>query len=296
MSFGTSAARIQIHFNVHRPIELTDLNLSFLGLARRYRKFLLERAKENGLKQSDTDVKLYVTKIESNCILAELSGAVEILGTLFTVMDYKNIFIDFVKNTKNTIDYYRGIAQSGEVDVKNLPDSKGELGAITDWLKTVDIPGSDMKLSAIEYASEETEESKRTLFSVSFTDEETAEARKGALLAQRALDERGEADHKNVLMFLFQTNTDEPRSQGTTADRAVIKAISDKPLRLYFASELDQDRMYTFKNDPESNPFKASYIVDVNVETDRNDKPVTYRVVRLREIIPDDDEEDTEKT
>ena len=100
MTHGTSDARISIHFNVHQPIELVDLTLAFQGIARRYRRFLMDCARAVGAKHSDADIRLYVINIESNCILAELGGATEILGSPFTIMNYNNIFVEFVKNTR----------------------------------------------------------------------------------------------------------------------------------------------------------------------------------------------------
>ena len=43
------------------------------------------------------------------------------------------------------------------------------------------------------------------------------------------------------------------------------------------------------KADPNQNPFKAAFRVDVNVETDRNHVPRLYRVVHIHEVIPDGD-------
>lgn len=39
-----SNARIVLHFDVHEPVELTELTLSFGSLARQYKKFLSDKA------------------------------------------------------------------------------------------------------------------------------------------------------------------------------------------------------------------------------------------------------------
>lgn len=44
------------------------------------------------------------------------------------------------------------------------------------------------------------------------------------------------------------------------------------------------------KGDPNLNPLKVSYLVDVNVETNRNDVPTLYRVMRVLDILPDEDD------
>lgn len=48
-------------------------------------------------------------------------------------------------------------------------------------------------------------------------------------------------------------------------------------------------------SDPSSNPFKASLIVDVNIETDRNDILRSYRVISIKEVIIDEDDDTSQK-
>ncbi len=291
MSSGMSEARIQIHLDVHNPIELMDLTLSFQALAFQYRKHLVDHVRSSGAKPSDEDVKLYITNIESNCILAELGSAVNILGSLFSVMDYVNIFVDFVKNLDKSISYFRAIGESGEVDPKNVGYSKAECGRVADLLdiaaKNTD---GNLNISVLEYDEKHTKATSKVTLKVSYSSDEAYQAKKGALLAQKALEYKGEADYKSVLMYFYQTNIDDPKSGGQTGDKAVIKTISDNPLSVYFVSELDQQKIAYTLSDPENNPFKLSYIVDVNVETDRNDKPRAYRILNVSDTIEDDDE------
>jgi hypothetical protein len=72
-------------------------------------------------------------------------------------------------------------------------------------------------LSMVEYDETTKERSVRARFA--FTSEEAHDAQRGALLAQRILDDRGEADHKNVLMYFHQTNIEDPKADGRTGDK-----------------------------------------------------------------------------
>ena len=65
MSIGLGDSRIRLHFDVHEPIELVELTLSFQAVAREYRSFLVNRVRQEGGRAKDTDIKLYVTKIEN---------------------------------------------------------------------------------------------------------------------------------------------------------------------------------------------------------------------------------------
>lgn len=283
---SVSNARIVLHFDVHQPIELVELTLSFGSLARQYRGFLIERARRIDKKVHDADVKLYITKIENNCILAELAGATDILGSLFTVIEYTNTFVEFVKNINDTISYFRGLVSSKKIEAAKIPYSKRQCEDFANFLKVVsENKGGELRLSVAEYAKEDAKAKIHAKFT--YTSEEAFEAQKGALLAQRALEEKGDADYKNVLMYFYQANIDNSKAEGKTAEKAVIKSISSKELPVFFVSQLDQDRIRGLKDNPKMNIFKASYRVDVNVETDRNETPKFYRIMRLHEIIPD---------
>lgn len=288
---GVSEDRIEIHFDVHQPVELVELTLAFQGLARDYKKFLNEKVRSEGGKISSDDVRLYITKIESNCILAELAGGSSILGAYFSLLDYQNIFVEYVKNFRNITDYFRGLTRIANPQAEQIETTKTHAQAIADLMAVVakNVGG---KFALRARAGSESPGGSKVYLDVELTSEEAAETQRGALIAQKVLEYRGDADFKNVLMYFQRTSTDDARADGRTDDRAIIKSISDKPLPVHFASGLDQERINDMKSDPHSNPFKAAYRVDVNVETDRKDVPRFYRVVHLHEILPDDGEDD----
>lgn len=269
-----------------------DLTISFNALAKQYRKFLADKARQDGHKVHDDDVKLFITKIENNCILAELAGAINIMGTLVSVMEYTDMFINFVKNIDTAIAYFKEIPlkKEAEIDPAQIPYSKKECQDMANFLNVVaKNEGGNLGLAVAEYAKEEKGDIKKEHVKFVFTSNEALQAQKGALIAERALEYKSDADYKNVLMYFHQTNVENPKADGTTGDKAIIKAVSDKPLKVYFISDLDSDKVKSFIHDPLMNPFKASYRVDVNVEKDRNNIPLFYRVMRLHEIIPNDD-------
>lgn len=284
---SVSNARIIIHFDIHQPIELMDLTISFNALAKQYRKFLADKARQTGHKIHDDDVKLFITKIENNCILAELAGASSILGTLIPVMEYTDMFVNFVKNIDVAISYFKKVpTQDTQTIASDIPYSKKECQDIANFLNVVaQNTGGNLGLTVAEYTKNS--DTKKEHIHFKFTSDEALQAQKGALIAERALEYKSDADYKNVLMYFHQTNIEAPKTDGTTGDKAIIRAISDKPLRVYFISDLDNDKIKSFIHDPVMNPFKASYRVDVNVEKDRNNIPLFYRVMRLHEIISD---------
>lgn len=282
------SARLQLHLDVHSPIELVEMTLSFQAIAYEYRDFLKKRFIEEGRSTSEIDtIKLFITKIENNCILAELTSASVIMGQLFSGMDYINTFVDFVKNINDSVDYFKGYLKKKVVSAKDVVHSKQQCKRFADLLKTVaENKGAQLGIAAIDYEDGVSEA--KIKLSVKFNSEEAAEARKGALLAREALDHNEDATYKDVLMFFQQTNTNEAKESGRTGDKAIIRSIYPKELPVFFVSEIDQQKINYEKHDPDKNPLKCSYRVDVNVETDRDNTPKFYRVIRIKEVIPPD--------
>lgn len=291
MHAGFSDARIEIYFDVHRPVELVTLTLALQSMARDYRRFMNDDARSRGVKIADEDVKLYVTKVESGSILAELASATPVLGAFFSIMDYQSVFAQYVSNFGTIADYCRGLLTRKDLKPSDIEVTKAGAQAIADMMAVVACnTDGNLRLSAIR-AGSETAAGDRVFAEVSFTSEEAAEVQRGALLAQKVLEYRGDADFENVLLYFQRTSTDASKSDGRTDDKAIINTISPKALPVHFASPLDAARVNDMKSDPFQNPFKAAFRVDVNVETDRNQVPRFYRVVHIHEVLMDDDDD-----
>lgn len=291
MQEGFSEARIEVYFDVHQPVELVQLTLALQSLARDYRRFMNEDARSKGVKVADEDVKLYVTKVQSGSILAELASATPVVGAFFSIMDYQSVFAQYVSNVGTVADYCRGLLERRNLKPADISITKAGAQAIADVMAVVaENKRGNLRISAIK-AGAEAANGDRIYAEINFTSEEAAQVQRGALLAQKVLDYRGDADYENVLLYFQRTSTDAAKSDGRTDDKAIINSISSKPLPVHFASQLDAARVNDMKADPAQNPFKAAFRVDVNVETDRNQMPRFYRVVHLHEVIPDEDDD-----
>jgi len=62
--------------------------------------------------------------------LAELGSATEIMGAMFQTMDYINIFVDFVKNIENAVNYFKEVGKTGKVDAKEIPYTKRQMSVV----------------------------------------------------------------------------------------------------------------------------------------------------------------------
>lgn len=291
MHEGFSEARIEILFDVRQPVELVTLTLAFQSLSRDYRRFMNDDARSRGTKIADEDVKLYVTKVESGSVLAELASATPVVGAFFSILDYQSVFAQYVSNFGTIADYCRGLLKRKDLKPSDIEITKAGAQAIADVMAVVAAnQDGKLRLSAIR-AGAETSDGGRVYIEVAYTSNEAAEAQRGALLAQKVLEYRGDADYENVLLYFQRTSTEAAKSDGRTDDKAIINTISPKPLPVHFASPLDAARVNDMKADPHQNPFKSAFRVDVNVETDRNQVARFYRVVHIHEVIPDDEDD-----
>ncbi|MEQ9210631.1 MAG: hypothetical protein RLN96_12485, partial [Pseudomonadales bacterium] len=234
--------------------------------------------------------RLYITRIENNCILAELAQASMFMGQMIHSMDQVNIFVDFTKNIKHAVEFFVGVSKRGNVDANDIPYSKRQmkrLNALTSL--TEKNKDGNLGITVLEYESDE--ETKSEKFRVEFDSATAKEAHKGLIIAEQAMEVREQADYEQVLMYFYQTNTDDPKASGSTGDKAVISHITDRPLKCYVISETDQQRIRYVLDDTGHNPLHTGFIVDVNVETNPSGREMAYRLLRLHDVVYDDEPE-----
>jgi hypothetical protein len=84
--------RIIVRLDPGGPVEITDLTGSFAALARMYERHYR--------KEGDAPApKLYVTRLESGSVVAEIVPYALLLGALVTVMDGSVVVADFTRRT-----------------------------------------------------------------------------------------------------------------------------------------------------------------------------------------------------
>lgn len=190
---GFSEARIEIDFDVHQPVELVTLTLALQSLARDYRRYVNDSVKDAGGKVADEDVKLYVTKVSSGSVHAELAGAVQVVGAFFALMDYQSVFANYVQNFGTIAQYFIGLLDLKDLKASDIECTKAGAQAIADVMAVVAAnKDGNLRLATVR-AGSKTAQGDAVFAEVTFTSEEAAKAQRGALLAQKVLDYRGDA-------------------------------------------------------------------------------------------------------
>jgi len=276
-----SDSRIQLQFDVDKPVDLVDLTLAFQAFNRQYAKFVNSYLSEKDVEIPDEDsVRLYVTRIESNCILAEL-GWVDPHGLfpgVLVVMDNVNTIREFLKNISFYLDYFRGaigeISESKQLGKRDCEDFKNLLAPVVKAGK------GSLKYKELKY---DKDGKASTLTEMEYVTDEAVKATNGVTRRIELLEKTTAADHEKVLLGLvsIEEKIHKPESK-RTHDYGSIESIFPKPLAVYWLSEVDQMKVKGY----DGNPFKCSFVVDVNVET-KHGEPRAYRVVKLHDILPD---------
>ncbi len=282
------APRIRLHLDVSEPVELVEMTLAFQGFGYEYQDFIKSHAKETGGKANAGDVRLYITKIESNCILAELAPALPLLGVLAPVLSDVNTVADFIRNMKDSIDWMKALAQKDDVRTDDIIESKRKINNIKNIVNLVG-KNKDASLGLDVLRYEETSGKDRAILEIKFTNAECRQAEQGAMRALEILDNKESADREKVLMYFYQTNTDDPKTSGRTGDKAIISSISKEPLSVYVIPEVAHQKIRYVLDDKAHNPLQTGFVVDVNIEKDRKGMPRIYRVMRLHDVIYGDE-------
>ena len=90
----------------------------------------------------------------------------------------------------------------------------------------------------------------------------------------------------DVPFIWHRTDRDKAKTSGSTSDRGVISSVWEKPLPVYFASNMEKAKHEM--NMQDRNPFELVYIVDVFVAYDE-DTPKIYTITDVKGSVHGED-------
>lgn len=279
-----STEALQLHLNVHEPIELDEMADSFKAIGYLYSSYIKGLNPSPQMDIDERSYSLYIKSIENNCILADLCS----LGVPFiSQAEFINTFVDFIKNVKSTLSYFHSYGDSSAEAPDSYPYKKKSALAVAHITQlAAKNKDGELGISAIEYR----ETKKETIFNVNFDSEYSNQAFLGSTRYLQNLSSTESRISKNVVMQFFQVNSSEFKAKGRTGDRATIRSRHNKDLPVTFESDIDRRKLMSIIEDLNINPLRLSFLVDVFVETNVTEKPVAFRVVQVHDLIDDGSE------
>jgi hypothetical protein len=276
------------------PVELTDLTNSFAALARMYeRHYRPETEKE-------TAPRLYITKLETGSIVAEIAPYAVLLGTAISTMDSAMVISDFSKRISAGIRAF-GDPETIERTVAGGPlaepsPSREDARDIREFVKP--LTGRNGAKLGVRHARFEQHDGERhTIAEYTFDEAELNRAAvnidhalasgsifPGDELTEEIIEDGDESFRRGVTLFFQQASRGPGRESGRTGDRGIIPDISTKALPVYYRKSLQNLKDRMIKGDV--NPLTDyAFVVDVFIQK-TNGVPKAYVIVDVREIIP----------
>lgn len=271
--------RLIFNLSSEDDIELERLGDGFAGLARHFRRHLID----SGVDPEKAPSKLFVTDLRHGSVEFEVATAATLYVYALSAANGVVVWLDFYERVKNTLDYLAGRASRPEN--YNRDDARD----YDAFLKTITGKrGASLRVRRAKF--EQRTGKRETIAEFDFNENDVSHA--SLTLARDTSDIFQPEDpllpryHKteNGVPFIWhRTDREKGKASGQTSDRGIVAKVSDKPLPVYFASEIEnqKDQMTKVKN----NPFDLIYMVDVGVEYENDGTPRSYTILNIHKVV-----------
>jgi hypothetical protein len=284
--------RLVLNLDAGGPVELTGLTESFGALARMYGRHYRAGS------ELDPAPRLYVTRLETGSIIAEIAPYAVMMGALITTMGGANTIGEFARRLSSGIKAFSDpTAVIRESPDAQLLPSKADAADIRAFVRP--LTGKTGAALNIKHARFETRSGDRhTLVEYSFDENELNRAAVNIDQALSGGDDvleltadaeqpemPSEAVLREVMLFFEQASRKPGRERGRTGDRGVVPDVNSKPLPVYFRKSFQdlKDQMVRGEANPLTN---NAFLVDVYVHRDEAGEPRAYYVTNVHRVIP----------
>jgi hypothetical protein len=276
--------RAVIYLNGDGPIALEDMTDSFAALARIYGRHF---EKSSGEKSP----KLYISRLQSGSIEAEIVPLLMIVGATVPYMDGAIVVRDFTRWVATHVRVFAGWGTDESATAASPPTlSRDDAHDLREFIKP--ICGKKAAELGVKHARFRKTDGEREIIAEYDFEEgaiNRAHVNLGKFIEAEADKEKegsSQRRYAEVLMRWHQASAEAGKEKGRTGDRALIDAITEKPLPVYFPSQ-SQDLIRRMAQD-EPHIFKKGYIVDVMVDLVEGE-PKLYRIMTLHGVVDLDD-------
>lgn len=275
--------RLVLKLNAGGPFELEGLSESLAALARIY-------ARHYGQSDDANPPKLYITKLETGSIWAEIAPYAMMFGQTIGWANSAIVVADFTRRITNAL--------KGFADITSLPSSSPEPSQddardLREFVRPLTgKKNASLGITHARYSSKSAD--REVVAEYSFTEESlnraalNIDAAIGPPLApvMQALPAALEGPiRKEVMLFFQQASRARGKEIGRTGDKAIVPDVSDKALPTYFRKGITDLKDQMVRG--EENPLTNAFIVDVHVQY-VNGEPKGYLVTEVHKVIPQD--------
>lgn len=269
-------AHLTLKLDTAEPVELGEFVGAFTSLGNEFERFIISRYPDH-----KSDIQFFVREVRTGCIEAEMFAGLSVLAGVVSSMDHILILEDFIRRW--------GLRFRALVDGKkqDQPDTKKELKDFYDATAAIARdPKASHRLEAAVY--EDGERKVRAAFK--FSNVEAKTAQEAIADRKRELDKTSNADRSRVLMTFTRSDIRNVDVGKRSGERVTIPEISETPLALMYGSELAEQAIKSEIREADDNVYKKGFVVDVNVESRADGKPLAFSVTNLHQVIdlPDD--------
>lgn len=259
------------------PFPLEDLSAAFAALARIYHRNL-----EAGHGDRSVHPKLYVSRLRSGSIEAEIVPLLMIMAGVVPYMDSALIIRDFTKWVGLRIGIMSGQDKASTTSSLSREDAED----LKEFIRPLSGQrGASLKIKHAKLLKRDGE--REFIAEYDFNENEINRAtvnldKQIELISEEVEIKPNQKFYPEVLMIWHQASREPGRQKGRTGDRAIIAEISDKPIQVYFPKQTNDLKRRMAQEEP--HPFSKGYIVDVYADI-IDDRPRLYRVVALHEVV-----------
>ncbi len=281
--------RLLLRLDAGGPIELQGLSESFAALARMYARYY------GGTTTDEPAPKLFITKLETGSVWAEIAPLAVMLGQAVMWTDGAIVVADFTRRMTNAIKAFADM----ETPSKLLPPpSRDDAADLREFIRPLTGKrGAELGITHAKYSSKSAE--REIVAEYTFTEEVLNRA--AINMDTTALNIAGYSPSVDVLalpasddlkirrevMLFFQQASRAPGKEvGRTGDKAIVPDVSDKALPTYFRKGVNDLKDRMVRGQP--NPLVNAFIVDVHVQI-VDGEPKGYLVTDVHKVIPTED-------
>jgi hypothetical protein len=271
-----SGDRLILYLEPRGPVEVTELTGSLAALARMYQRHYRT-------DPEDGAPKLYVTRLESGSVLAEIAPYAALMGQIYPFVDQAVTIADFSKRVVEALKGFAGItiASSPGPSREDTADLRAFVGVLTGKR------GAQLKITHARYRKRDGD--KETEMEFAFDENAINRA---ALNMDRQLDTLPTPDtdrttqHLNEVFLYFERASRSPgKERGKATDWAFVPDASEKPLPTYFKNSVRGNIKDMMVRSDVNALGDVGFIVDVAVQK-VDGEPKVYIVTDLHHTVP----------